>query len=159
MTLEDAAIAAQSRTNQSEEEIENVRRRIERMLAETTRAVVHIDDIKVDRLRGWTDFVLSDDSRFDRYATAIRAHVADHFDPNIYEIYENSTYIKRHIAGFPVAHSELATTLVIRVHAVLITYTALRYWLRKSWSVALLFAIILCAYIDFFMVYYQMRYI
>jgi len=147
------------RTNQTEEEISRIEDRIRDMLHRTTRAIVNIDGQPVvDRIEGYTDFALSADSRFPDHAAAIRAYMAQHFDPNVYEVTEKRTLLHEHHAGFPRAVGALHTTLVIRVHAINIKYTALRYiWDRAVFGLQLAAITALCG-VNAFMINYHMRY-
>lgn len=158
IALTDAVVSDMSRTNQDEDEIHGIEQRIIDMLRATTRARVHIDDTVVDRFNGFTDFVLSDDSCHENHAAAIRSYLKAHFDPNIYEVFEKDTLVKQTVPGFPVPHSLLLKTLVIRAHAVLVTYTGLRFLWRKSYTLLQFAAICLLVYSESYMLNYQFRY-
>jgi hypothetical protein len=158
VSLDELTIAESARLNQSPEDIQKTRLYIKNMLDTTTRGVVHIDDEIVNRVAGFTDFELSQDSMSGAFRDAIERHVAQHFDVNIYELIEDDRLIRQHDPNFPRGYNEMHRTLVIRVHAVMLSYTALRYWWSKCITATYIVALTALAGIETYMVHYTLRY-
>jgi hypothetical protein len=151
ITLEDATVSADSRSNQSEKDTSSAKHAIFDMLRETTDARVHVSETRVSHVGLYTDFILSQDSHAEPNRSRILDYVKQRMNQELFEVFSAEHYVATEMQGFPVPHYTMNTTLVVRKHAVLLIYTPLRWWFSRLTFATQCLVLLFCLYVIVYM--------